>query len=146
MQPFRWQVYWDATFYTSVVTLAASSDTGIIATPLAPASGRPGLWPLFLRVTGVNMATDETNDLTILWYLNATGAGGAIGTTTFAQMTAGAPSPAVELWPGDIAAAFDTATFMKPLPPYCKIVYTLAGTTKLMGFVIYLSYMVEEGY
>jgi len=135
----RWAATWAATFYTSAITLAASGDTGIIATPLAPASGSPAFFPLIFRATGNNMATDETNDLTILWYDNAAGDGGAIGTTTFAQILVGTLTR-IEAWPGDVTF-YDAGRDMVPLPPFCKIAYTLAGTTKSMGFTLYLSYL-----
>ena len=136
----RWVPTWNATFYTSAINLAATGDTGIIATPLMPAAGRPALLPLFFLAAGNNMATDETNTLTIAWYANAAGDGGAIGTTAFAQMTAGAPIPPLEIWPGDVSA-YGPSRDLVPLFPYCKITWTLAGTTKSMGFTLWMSYL-----
>lgn len=136
----QWVPTWNATFYTSSITLAVTGDTGIIATPLMPATGQPALFPLFFLATGNNMATDETNIVTILWYGNVAGDGGAIGTTTFVQMTAGAPTPALEIWPGDVAA-YGPSRDLVPLFPFCKIVWTLAGTTKSMGFTLWMSYL-----
>lgn len=137
----RWSAIWNDTFYTSATNLAATGNTGIIATPLAPASGRPAIFPLFFVAVGNNMTTDETNILTIDWYADSDGNGGAIGTTTFDQLTAGSLTD-LELWPGDVTA-YNAGRDMVPLLPYCKITYTLAGTTKSMGFTLYLSYLME---
>ena len=137
-----WCAVWEETFYTSA-TLVADGDSGIVATPLAPASGKPAVFPLSLRLTAANITVAETVDVTIIWYMNATGAGGALSTTTFAQATAGAPTPPLELWPGDVAASFDAATFLKPLPPYCKITWDISAAASL-NITIYLSYLQER--
>lgn len=138
----RWAAIWGETFYTSAVNLAATGNTGVVATPLAPASGRPAIFPLAFVALGNNMLTDETNDLTIDWYLDAAGAY-TVGTTTFNQLTAGALSD-VEGWPGDVTF-YNAGRDMVPIPPYCKITYTLGGTTKSMGFTLMLSYLTELG-
>lgn len=144
MQPFRWCAHWNETFYTSATNLAATNNTGIIATPLAPASGSPAIFPLLFVAVGNNMTTDETNDLTIDWYGDSAGNGGAIGTTTFNQLTASTLTD-LEGWPGDVTA-YNAGRDLVPLFPYCKITYTLAGSSKSMGFTLYLSYLREEGY
>jgi hypothetical protein len=131
---------WSATFYTSAINLSATGNTGVIATPLAPTSGSPPIFPLVFVALGNNMATDETNDLTIAWYMDAAGAY-TVGTTTFNQLTAGSLSD-VEGWPGDVTF-YDAGRDMVPLHPYCKITHTLAGTTKSMGYTLMLSYMYE---
>jgi hypothetical protein len=136
----RWTATWADVFYTSAINLSATGNTGVIATPLIPASGAPAVFPIGLVAIGNNMATDETNTLTIDWYLEAAGAI-AIGTTTFTQLTASVLT-VVEAWPGDVAA-FNAGRDLVPLFPYCKITWTLAGTTKSMGFVLYLNHLRE---
>lgn len=138
---FRWHAAWHATFYASATNLAATGNTGIVATPLAPASATPPVFPLFFVAVGNNMATDETNIITIDWYGDSAGTGGAIGTTTFDQLTAGSLTD-MEIWPGDVTA-YAAGRDMVPLFPYCKITYTLAGTTKSMGFTLYMSYLYQ---
>ncbi len=131
--------YFHQTLYSSG-TVVATGDTGIIA---VPSFGMPNvaIFPLCFFAVGADMTTDETNDITIEWHTNAAGTGGAIGTTTFTQLTAGVPSNK-EGWPGDVTL-FNAAKEMVPLPPYHKITHTLAGTTKSMSYILYVSYMVH---
>lgn len=133
----KWKNTFNATFYQSA-TVVATGNTGIIATPLVT-SGDEAIFPLFLVAVGTNMLTDETNDLTIDWYGDAAGNGGAIGTTTFNQLTAGSLTD-LEAWPGDVTA-YNAGRDMVPLFPYHKITHTLAGITKSMAYTIYLSYL-----
>jgi hypothetical protein len=127
---------YDATFYSSG-TVVLTGDTGVIASPVSSAVGV--IYPICFAVAGADMLTDETNDVTMDWYIDSAGVH-TIGTTTFAQMTAGAMIPAVEPWPGDITLWNLTGVgAMKnfiPLPPYVKITHTLAGTTKSMSYVV----------
>lgn len=135
---------WNAILHQSATNLSATGNTGIIAynagtsaTLGSPVNG--ALFPLFFVAVGNNMTTDETNILTIEWYADSAGNGGIIGTTTFDQLTAGNLTD-LEVWPGDVSA-FNAARDMVPMFPYMKIVWTLAGTTKSMGFTIYASFV-----
>jgi len=136
----RWKSVFGETFYQSA-TVVITGNTGIIATPGVATSGK-ATHPLFLQAIGTNMLTDETNVLTIAWYANSTGAGGAIGTTTFDQLTAGSLTD-LEVWPGDVTA-YAAGRDLVPLPPYMQITHTLAGTTKSMEYTLLLSYMVTD--
>jgi len=136
----KWKAVFSESFYQSP-TVVITGDTGIVATP-GSASGYTARHPLYLLATGTNMLTDETNILTIDWYANAAGSGGAIGTTTFNQLTAGSLTD-MEIWPGDVTA-YAAGRDLVPLPPFMKITHTLAGTTKSMEYTITLSYMVFD--
>ena len=133
----KWNATFNSTFYTSA-TVVITGDTGIIATPLVT-SGSEAILPLYFVAVGLNMLTDETNIITIDWYGDAAGNGGAIGTTTFNQLTAGNLTD-LEVWPGDVNA-FDSGRDFVPMFPFHKITWTLVGTTKSMEFILYLSYM-----
>ena len=85
------------------------------------------------------MTTDETNDLTIDWYADAAGNGGALGTTTFNQLTAGSLTD-LEIWPGDVTV-YAAGRDLVPLFPFHKITHTLAGTTKSMAYTIGMGYL-----
>lgn len=124
------------TFYSSG-TVVATGDTGIIATPLV-VNGGLAILPLYFLAVGSEMATDETNIITIDWYPDSVGTTG-LGTTTFDQLTAGAPRD-FEVWPGDVTI-FNAGRDFVPLFPYCKITHTLAGTTKSMSYVITVYYV-----
>jgi len=128
------------TFYQSA-TVVATGDTGIIATPLV-VDGGLAILPLYFLAIGTNMLTDETNIVTIDWYPDAAGTTG-LGTTTFNQLTAGALTD-FEVWPGDVTI-FNAGRDFVPLFPYCKITWTLAGTTKSMAFSILCYYMTFGG-
>ncbi len=132
---------WNQVLYTSVTNLSTSSNTGIIATSLATAGGQQSaIFPLTLLATGNNMVSDETNIITIDWYINLAGDGGSIGQTVFSQLTAGNLSSLI-YWP--LGAAGNTAGQLRiPLWPYCQIGWTLAGTSKSMGFTIYMSSLI----
>ena len=119
-------------------TVVATGDTGIIATPFV-SNGGSAVFPLFFVAVGASMLTDETNDITIDWYGDAAGNGGAIGTTTFNQLTAGSLTD-LEAWPGDVTA-YNAGRDLVPLFPYHKITHTLGGTTKSMSYIIYISYL-----
>jgi len=131
-----WKSTWHSTFHTSA-TVVVTGNTGIIATPLVT-SGAGAIFPIAFVAVGLNMLTDETNDLTIDWYADAAGTGGAIGTTTFDQLTAGSLTD-VEVWPGDVTA-YNAGRDLMPLFPFHKITHTLVGTTKSMEYIIYMSY------
>jgi hypothetical protein len=156
-------ILYDWIFYSSG-TVVATGNSGIIVSPgritsvaypvegLLPllgagqyGAGTPNVVvPLYFTVTGSDMATDETNDVKIDWYLDSAGTN-TFGTTTFAQMTAGAPTPAEELWPGDLTNWNGADVYRPPwipLPQYCKITHTLAGTTKSMSYVILMTALV----
>lgn len=124
------------TFYSSG-TIVATGNTGIIATPLVTDGGL-AILPLYFVAVGSDMATDETNDITIDWFPDAAGTTG-LGTTTFNQLTAGSPKD-FEVWPGDVSI-FNAGRDFVPLFPYCKITHTLAGTTKSMSYVISCYYV-----
>ena len=129
------------TFYSSGV-VTATGNTGVIATPLVTDGGL-AILPLYFFAVGTLMTTDETNDITIDWYPNATGTAG-IGTTTFNQLTAGSPSD-FEVWPGDVTIWDTVKPLLLPLPPYCKITHTLGGTAKSMIYVISCYYVTFGG-
>jgi len=133
-----WRSYFNQTFYSSG-TVVATGNTGVMATPLYDAYD-VAQFPLAFGVIGADMLTDETNDVTIDWYLDSAGVL-TVGTTTFAQMTA-ATTKQVETWPGDVTF-WNVARDLVPLPPYCKITHTLAGTTKSMSYIIYASLMLQ---
>ncbi len=138
-------VHWHDTLYTSATNLSATGNTGIIATP---ALNSFAAFTINLEAVGDNMATDETNTLTIDWYTDSAGTGGSMGTTTFAQLTAGAPVAPIEAWPGDVTGytgASNAPVDAAPFPPYMKITYTLAGTTKSMGFTLFWSWWRLDG-
>ena len=130
------RTFFDSEFYSSG-TIVATGNTGIIATPHV-SNGGLGVFPYAFLAVGSSMATDETNDIVIDWYTNSAGTGGAIGTTTFNQLTAGSPND-LEVWPGDVTA-FNAGRDLVALFPYHKITYTLAGTSKSMSFILYLSF------
>jgi hypothetical protein len=142
-RPWKPTPFWSLILYQSATNLAATGNSGIIASTAGTGStvailGNACLFPLILQCVGNGLATDETNTLTIDWYTDSAGTAGAIGTTTFAQMTAGAPIPAAEVWPGDVSI-YNAARDMVPLFPFMKLTWTLAGTTKSMGFTVYIS-------
>ena len=138
-----WTSTFNELFYTSA-TVVATGDSGIVATPLV-VSGGPAIFPIFFLAIGFSMATDEENTLTIDWYTDAAGSGGIIGTTTFANMTAGAPIPPIEVWPGDVTG-FGASRDLVPLFPFMKVTHTLAGTTKSMSYRLYISFLrVQSG-
>ena len=129
-------------FYQSA-TIVATGDSGTIATPLVVDSGL-AILPLYFFAVGTNMLTDETNIIVINWYANAAGVTlGASMVTTFAQLTAGSLT-AIEAWPGDVTA-FNAGRDFVPLFPYCKIGWTLAGTTKSMEFSLSCYYVTLGG-
>jgi hypothetical protein len=130
-----------STFYQSTLGLSATGNTGVIATPLV-VDGGLAILPLYFYALGTNMATDETNTLTIDWFPDAAGTTG-LGTTTFDQLTAGSPKD-FEVWPGDVAV-FNAGRDFVPLPPFCKITWTLAGTTKSMDFTLLCYYVTFGG-
>jgi len=127
-------------FYQSA-TVVVTGNTGIIATPFV-VDGGLAILPLYFLAVGTDMATDETNDITIDWYPNAAGSAG-LGTTTFNQLTAGAPID-FEVWPGDVTI-FNAGRDFVPLFPYCKITWTLVGTTKSMAFSVSCYYVTFGG-
>lgn len=133
------------TFYSSG-TVTTTGNTGVIAVPTLAGSQISAIFPIAFHVKGASQATDETNDVTIDWYLDAAGEF-SVGTTTFVQMTASDMLPPVEPWPGDVTlwniTGAGTMHPRVPLPPYHKITHTLAGTTKSMSYIIYIHYMLE---
>jgi len=134
----RWLSTFNEIFYSSG-TIAVTGNSGIIATPNV-VSGGVALHPLFFVGVGTGLATDETCTVTIGWYGDAAGNGGALGTTSFAAMTAGAPIPPAEAWPGDVTF-FNAGRDLVPLLPFRQINWTLAGTTISLSFILYISYL-----
>lgn len=132
----QWKATFGATFYASG-TVVATGSTAVTASP-GVTSGSDAVFPLAFVAIGADMLTDETNDLTIDWYFDASGTV-QIGTTTFDQLTAGSLID-VEAWPGDVTA-YNAGRDMVPLFPYYKITHTLGGTTKSMSYTIYYSYL-----
>lgn len=142
-QPVFPVTFWNRILYQSVTNLSASGNTAVIASNAGAGSEivfsppNAAIYPLVLQAVGNNMATDETNDLTITWFAESVGLR-SLGVTTFAQMTAGAPNAAVEAWPGDVSL-WNAGRDNLPLPPFMQLAWTLAGTTKSMGFTVFLS-------
>jgi len=134
----KWKNAFNEVFYSSG-TITVTGNSGIIATPNV-LSGGEAVFPLFFVAVGTGLATDETCAVTMGWYGDAAGNGGAIGTTTFATMTAGAPIPAAEAWPGDVTF-YNAGRDMIPFLPFRQINWTLAGTTISLSFIIYASYL-----
>ena len=118
-----WRNYFATTFFSQAVT--TDDDSGIIATPLVTDGGQ-AIYPLYFLLTGTPFSGDETNDVTIEWYVNAAGTGGAIGTTTFAQLLNGTEAVPLEVWPGDVNA-FDGSRDLVPLFPLHQVLWDTAG-------------------
>lgn len=136
----RWKATFNDVYYSSG-TVVATGNTGIVASTSLISLPGTAIFPTLFIAVGASMTTDETNDITIDWYGDSAGNGGAIGTTTFNQLTAGSLTD-LEAWPGDFTA-YNAARDLVPLPPYHKITHTLAGTTKSMSYIIYISYLVQ---
>ena len=150
-------IVFNASFFISG-TVVVTGNSGVIATPNLPVptprDSADVMVPLYFYASGTDMATDEVNTLTIDWFATIAGLW-SIGTTTFAQMTAGAPIPPVEFWPGDVdsftidyTSATGVASIRNfapggyvPAPPFCKITHTLGGTTKSMSYGINMAYL-----
>lgn len=132
----RWRTSYAELFYQSP-TVTTTGNTGVIATPLISTYLPGSRFPLYFQAIGTNMTTDETNIITIDWYGESAGIA-AIGTTTFAQLTASTLLVS-EAWPGDVTFFNAATTGRIPLLPYMKITHTLAGTTKSMEYGIYLT-------
>ena len=130
---FRAVPLWHQTVYTSA-TLTGNGNSGILAfaTQVNALFSTVIHYGMSFVLVGANITTDETIDLTMDFYTEATGVGGSLGTITFNQLTAGSLTD-LELWPGDITA-FTKDT---PVPPYFKLTWVLAGTTKSMDFTLY---------
>ena len=123
-------------FYTSSTAIVADGNTGIIATPLV-ADGGTAIYPLYILAASNGIAGAETLDLSIEWYVNVAGDGGAVGTTLFAQHTLANPNR-IEEWPGDVTF-YDAGRDRVPLLPYHKIIWDISAGASL-GFVLYLGY------
>lgn len=124
------------TVYSSA-TLTANGNSGILAfadqvNALFATHCHYG-W-VFVAV-GAGIATDETLDLTMDFFMDTAGTGGAVGTITFDQLLVGSTTD-LEVWPGDISAF----TIDTPVPPYFRLNWTLGGTTKSMRFDLYGSF------
>ena len=140
----------DETFYSSG-TVTIDGNTGVIATPItldsvtvAKRHGQFVIVPMWFGVVGSAMGGAETNDVKIDWYMDSAGAN-AIGTTTFTQMTVGDPTPAVEVWPGDVTlwdVANRTTPPWIPLPAYCKITHDVGGGGESMSYIISMTYLI----
>lgn len=128
---------WGVTLYTSATNLSASGNSGVQAMPAA--FQRFSYFPMFFEIVGNGLATDETLALTLQFFTDAAGAkvttGAPIGTITFTTLTASV-NYAFELWPGDISGLTNWAA----CPPWFQANWTLAGTTKSMGFTLYGSF------
>ena len=137
----RWRVVWNATLYSSG-TVTIDDDTGIIINPLLNPLNGP-IFPSYFILVGADMTGDELNDVTIEWYGDSAGNGGAIGTTTFNQILVGTLTD-LEAWPGDVTA-WNAARDWVPMPPYHKILWDLTGVAPAhsMSFIIYCSYVIQ---
>jgi hypothetical protein len=131
-----WRARYNDILYSSG-TVIADGDSGIIATPQVLTQGI-AIFPLYFLCAGTGVAGAETTDNTIVWYADAAGSGGAIGTTTFDQLTLGAPND-LEIWPGDVTA-FNAGRDLAAIPPYCKITWDISAGASL-SFIIYVSYV-----
>lgn len=133
-----WYNIVDETFYSSG-TVVANGNSGIIASPVASPIGV--IFPIAFTCKGSDMTVDETNDVTIDFYIDSAGEF-TVGTLTFAQLTFADMLPPPEPWPGDVT--FWTYTqvgpmfIQAPLPPYTKISHALGGTAKSMSYIIKL--------
>ena len=138
----KWNATYDHTFFSSG-TITANGNTGVIATPLVT-SGSDAIIPIAFTLKGADMTVDETNTVTIDWYLDSAGEF-TIGTTTFVALTWTDLLAPVEAWPGDVTlfnnSDVGAMTRGIPLPPFHKITHVLAGAAKSMSFIIKLAHL-----
>lgn len=126
-------------------TLTGTGNTGTtylpfpLGTSWAAGDGRNAqpMKSIFLRYVPLNLATDETLDLVLAVAWTAAGAG-TVDLHTFTQTTS---TNAVQnvLIPGSESSGILTVATkaVACVPPYFKLSWTLAGTTKSMTFTIY---------
>lgn len=127
---------WGTTLYTSATNLSANGNSGVQAMPSALQVRAH--YPIVFEIVGNGLATDETIAILLQFFTDATGAKystGATPTITFVTLTASI-NYAFEVWPGDIA----NAGALTACPPWFQCSWTLAGTTKSMGFTLYGSF------
>lgn len=124
---------WQTTAYTSATNLSTNDNSGVTAFPTIFQT-KP-CFPMFFQILGNNISTDETLTLTLTLYTDAAGAAGSIGTITFPAVSDGDLFK-TELWPGDIS----NLTNFAACPPWFQAAWALVGTTKSMGFTLYVSY------
>jgi hypothetical protein len=134
---------WGLTLYTSAVNLSASGNSGVLAFPTRFQT--QAHYPILFEIVGNNMATDETNTVTMSLFTDATGSKAATvtqaPTITFTQLTATVIYVS-EVWPGDLTnAGAQTAC-----PPWFQLNWALGGTTKSMGFTLYGSFWHLDGF
>ena len=124
-----WRYFYDQTFYSSSATLAASGDSGIIASPFTGTSGGVANYPNVLVAVGKNIATDETCVVTLDWYMDAAGLHPCGDQMVFASLTASVLN-SILYWTGTVYA----------LPPWFKASWTIGGAAPSLGFDIFMSY------
>lgn len=127
--------YFDGALYSSA-TLTESGNSGRIATPAQ--NGGDAIFPVWFRLVGTGLATDETAAVSIVWF-GTDSSVASIAQTTFDTITAGSPAD-YEAWPGD-ATFFNAARDFVPLPPYMHVQWTLAGSTISLSFEITFGYL-----
>lgn len=127
---------WGQTVYTSATNLSSNGNSGVQAMPTAFQT--LAHFPIFFEIVGNGLATDETIAVLLQFFTDSTGAKystGATPTITFTTLTASV-NYAFEVWPGDISGLAGSS----PCPPWFQCSWTLAGTTKSMGFTLYGSF------
>lgn len=119
---------WSGTLYNSGA-ITANGDSGWLPWPTLG-----GILAGLIRIVPANLATDETLDLvlSVAWDVNGLG---SFTLHTFAQITNTNVAASV-VFPGNESGALAVAekSAVIPLPPYFKLTWTLAGTTKSMDF------------
>lgn len=124
--------------YVSATNLSTNGNSGLQSLP--DPVGQPGalFLPSWFTVEGNGITTDETLALVMTLFPSSAyqGLAGAqtLGTITFTTLTASVLA-VMEEFPGDIGLTKHLGPI--PMPPSFLLTWTLAGTTKSMGFTLY---------
>ena len=128
-------IYWTGALYTSG-TLVASGNSGWFSVPIAVSFG--GMRQAILRLVPANLATDETMDLDLNIGWDITGSGD-VKVHDFTQVNSTNAAETLILPGGESVGNLTVGADLLPsiIPPFWKLTWTLAGTTKSMNFTLW---------
>lgn len=133
--------YWNGTIYAPSAALTANGNSGFFALPIIGALGG-GVKRAILKLVPADLATDETLDLDLNIAWDADG-NGDVKVHDFTQVDSNNTEELLFLPGGDSAGLLfkelgtNAGVLGSLIPPYWKLAWTLAGTTKSMTFTLY---------